>query len=198
MQLPPNSNSHKLTQLQGTMEYLAPEALNCEEVSPATDLWSLGVIVYMLVSGGVSPFFSGTRLRTMVRSLKADYDINIDQMKQTSPPAKDLITNLLHPEPSLRPTATQCLAHPWLSRDGTMANSREIIMELETSWMKKCLARRRWYRALNTLKAMHIIRKLSSTEYKTGMKQTLTIKTVYTNIILLQFCNYYSSNFTKL
>ena len=70
------------------MEYLAPEALNCEEVSPATDLWSLGVIVYMLVSGGVSPFFSGTRLRTMVRSLKADYDINIDQMKQTSLPAK--------------------------------------------------------------------------------------------------------------
>ena len=103
----------------------------------------------------------------MVRSLKAEYDLDIDQMKQTSQLAKDLITKLLQPEPSLRPTASQCLAHGWFSTDGTNSN-REIIMELETFWMKRCLARRRWYRALNTLKAMHIIRKLSSTEYKTG------------------------------
>ena len=126
----------------------------------------------MLVSGGVSPFFSGTRLRTMVRSLKAEYDLNIDQMNQTSQPAKDLISNLLQPEPSLRLTASQCLAHRWFSTDG-LTSKREIILELETSWMKKCLARRRWYRALNTLKAMHIIRKLSSTEYKTGIYQRL-------------------------
>eukprot|EP00092_Neocalanus_flemingeri_P033572 GFUD01036497.1.p1 GENE.GFUD01036497.1~~GFUD01036497.1.p1 ORF type:complete len:690 (+),score=174.45 GFUD01036497.1:62-2131(+) len=167
VQLSPNTDSHKLNQLQGTLEYLAPEALNCDHISPATDLWSLGVVVYMLVSGGVSPFFSGTRLKTMVRSLKAEYDLNIDQMNQTSPHAKDLITNLLQPEPGLRLTASECLAHRWFSPDETTSN-REIIMELETSWMKRCLARRRWYRALNTLKAMHIIRKLSSTEYKTG------------------------------
>ena len=61
------------------------------------------------------------------------------------------------------------MEHHWLSTNITN-NNNEMIMELETSWMKKCLARRRWYRALNTLKAMHIIRKLSSTEYKTGKK----------------------------
>ena len=125
--------------------------------------------MYMLVSGGVSPFFSGTRLRTMVRSLRADYDLNIDQMSQTTQPAKDLIASLLNQDPSNRPTAGQCLEHHWLSTNITN-NNNEMIMELETSWMKKCLARRRWYRALNTLKAMHIIRKLSSTEYKTGKK----------------------------
>ena len=121
----------------------------------------------MLVSGGVSPFFSGSRLRTMVRSLKADFDLNIDQMRSTSPDAKELITELLQVDPILRPTADECLNHKWFADE--IFNNTEIILELETSWMKKCLARRRWYRALNTLKAMHIIRKLSSTEYKSGV-----------------------------
>lgn len=167
VKLPPGTDSHKLTQLQGTLEYLSPEVLNCEAVTSASDLWSLGVILYMLVSGGVSPFFSGTRLRTMSRALRADYDLSIDQLSQTSQSAKDLIASLLNTDPDLRPSASDCLAHEWLAvSDGN--NNVEIIMELETSWMKKCLARRRWYRAFNTLKAMHIIRKLSSTEYKSG------------------------------
>ena len=50
------------------MEYLSPEVLRSSStVSRAADMWSVGVIVYMLVTGGVSPFFAGTRLKTMMR-----------------------------------------------------------------------------------------------------------------------------------
>ena len=57
----------KLSRLQGTLEYLSPEVLNCENVRKPADIWSVGVIIYMLVTGGVSPFYGGSRLRTMKR-----------------------------------------------------------------------------------------------------------------------------------
>ena len=57
----------KLSRLQGTLEYLSPEVLTCENVGKPSDIWSVGVIIYMLVTGGVSPFYAGSRLRTMKR-----------------------------------------------------------------------------------------------------------------------------------
>ena len=66
-QLPNGCESIKLTKLQGTLEYLSPEVLRCDFVGQPADLWSTGVIIYMLVTGGVSPFYGGTRLKTMIR-----------------------------------------------------------------------------------------------------------------------------------
>ena len=47
----------------GTLEYMSPEVMNCCHASTASDMWGLGVISYLLVSGGVSPFFDGSRYR---------------------------------------------------------------------------------------------------------------------------------------
>ena len=57
-----------------------------------------------------------------------------------------------------RLTARQSLEHPWLKDEDLYI---DVLQELETSWMRACLARRRWHRALNTLKAMHTIKKLT-------------------------------------
>jgi len=164
VQLGEDETTYKLSQLQGTLEYLAPEALRCETVSKSTDLWSLGVIIYMLVTGGVSPFYAGSRLRTMFRSLNANYDMSIDQMKKTSQTAKNLIDSLLKKLPSTRLTVNECLNHQWIVNRKLV--HQQTLEELETSFMKKWLARRRWYRAFNAFQAMKMMRKLSSTEYK--------------------------------
>ena len=66
-QLYSDQETIKLSRLQGTLEYLSPEVLNCENVGKPSDIWSVGVIIYMLVTGGVSPFYAGSRLRTMKR-----------------------------------------------------------------------------------------------------------------------------------
>ena len=67
VQLSHGSEGVKLSQLQGTLEFLSPEVLRCDHVTRAADLWSVGVIIYMLVTGGVSPFFAGNRLKTMIK-----------------------------------------------------------------------------------------------------------------------------------
>ena len=66
-QLSSEQEAIKLPRLQGTLEYLSPEVLNCENVGKPADIWSVGVITYMLVTGGVSPFYAGSRLKTMKR-----------------------------------------------------------------------------------------------------------------------------------
>ena len=66
-QLSSEHETIKLSRLQGTLEYLSPEVLHCENVGKPADIWSVGVITYMLVTGGVSPFYAGSRLRTMKR-----------------------------------------------------------------------------------------------------------------------------------
>ena len=163
--------SHKLEQLQGSLEYLAPEVLRCQAVARPADLWSVGVILYMLLSGGVSPFYGGSRLRTMVAALRAQYDLGIHQLATASPAALDLVSRLLDPAPDCRPSAHAARSHRWLA--GGLARSQTVI-ELETRWMKRCLARRRWYRALNTLRALRILREFSTTEYKEGLEARRT------------------------
>ena len=45
----------------GTLEYMSPEVMDCKFASPASDMWGVGSIAYLLVSGGVSPFWAGNR-----------------------------------------------------------------------------------------------------------------------------------------
>ena len=129
-----------ISKLQGTIEYMAPEVMNCKSASPASDMWSVGVVAYMLLSGGKSPFYCGSRYRTMARSLSCEYDLNIPELSHTSEESKDLVRNLLIMDPSQRLTAEQCLSHPWLADEDIYI---DVLHELETTWMRKCLARRR-------------------------------------------------------
>ena len=46
-------------------------------------------------------------------------------------------------------TASQCLSHIWLRDDATYLG---ILQTLETRWMRRCLARRRWYRLFNAVR----------------------------------------------
>ncbi|KAM8874538.1 myosin light chain kinase 3 isoform 4-T4 [Spinachia spinachia] len=98
----------------GTPEFLAPEVINYEFVSFPTDMWSLGVITYMLLSG-LSPFLGDDDNETLNNILACQWNFEEVEFTDISNEAKEFITLLLVKSKSWRMSATESLRHPWLS-----------------------------------------------------------------------------------
>ncbi|XP_074683181.1 myosin light chain kinase family member 4 [Strix aluco] len=98
----------------GTPEFLAPEVVNYEFVSFPTDMWSVGVIAYMLLSG-LSPFLGDDDNETLNNILSCSWDFEDEEFRGVSDQAKDFISKLLIKEKCWRISATAALKHPWLS-----------------------------------------------------------------------------------
>ncbi|KAM6209596.1 LOW QUALITY PROTEIN: myosin light chain kinase family member 4 [Sarcoramphus papa] len=98
----------------GTPEFLAPEVVNYEFVSFPTDMWSVGVIAYMLLSG-LSPFLGDDDNETLNNILSCSWDFEDEEFQDVSDQAKDFISKLLIKEKCWRISATAALKHPWLS-----------------------------------------------------------------------------------
>uniref|UniRef100_A0A667YH73 Myosin light chain kinase 3 n=1 Tax=Myripristis murdjan TaxID=586833 RepID=A0A667YH73_9TELE len=84
----------------GTPEFLAPEVVNYDFVSFPTDMWSVGVITYMLLSG-LSPFLGDNDAETMNNILHANWDFDSEAFENVSNEAKDFISRLLIPVKSM-------------------------------------------------------------------------------------------------
>merc|ERR550532_3706905 len=106
--------------------------MSCRVAGPSSDMWSLGVVTFMLLSGGKSPFYSGSRYRTMARVLNCEYDLATEEMAHISLQAKDLVSKLLVTDCNERMTARECLEHPWVLDDDIYV---DMLQELETFWM---------------------------------------------------------------
>mmetsp|Transcript_32023 Transcript_32023/g.96336 ORF Transcript_32023/g.96336 Transcript_32023/m.96336 type:complete len:662 (+) Transcript_32023:689-2674(+) len=97
----------------GSMYYVAPEVLQ-HSYDLRCDLWSLGVIAYMLVSGA-PPFWGRDDGDIRQKIVTGCWEFPPQFFGHVSPLAKDFIARLLTPTPELRMTSTEALGHPWLS-----------------------------------------------------------------------------------
>uniref|UniRef100_A0A674F369 Myosin light chain kinase family member 4 n=1 Tax=Salmo trutta TaxID=8032 RepID=A0A674F369_SALTR len=98
----------------GTPEFLAPEVVNYDFVSFNTDMWSLGVITYMLLSG-LCPFLGDDDNETLNNILACQWNFEEAEFTDISEEAKDFISKLLIINKSWRIGASEALRHPWLS-----------------------------------------------------------------------------------
>ncbi|MFT7802321.1 myosin light chain kinase 2, skeletal/cardiac muscle-like [Arapaima gigas] len=98
----------------GTPEFLAPEVINYDYVSFHTDMWSLGVITYMLLSS-LSPFLGDDDNETLNNILACQWSFEEIEFTDISDEAKDFISKLLVINKSWRINASEALRHPWLS-----------------------------------------------------------------------------------
>ncbi|XP_010764473.1 myosin light chain kinase 2, skeletal/cardiac muscle isoform X2 [Notothenia coriiceps] len=98
----------------GTPEFLAPEVINYDFVSFNTDMWSLGVITYMLLSG-LCPFLGDDDNETLNNILACKWNFDEQEFVDTTEEAKDFISKLLIVNKSWRIGASEALRHPWLS-----------------------------------------------------------------------------------
>lgn len=103
----------ELREILGTPEYVAPEILNYEPITTATDLWSVGVIAYMLVTGE-SPFAGDDKQETYLNVSQINVDYSRDAFSRVSELAVDFIRKLLVKAPEDRPSAAECMSHPWM------------------------------------------------------------------------------------
>nr|XP_006198776.2 myosin light chain kinase family member 4 isoform X6 [Vicugna pacos] len=114
----------------GTPEFLAPEVVNYDFVSFPTDMWSVGVIAYMLLSG-LSPFLGDSDAETLNNILACRWDLEDAEFQDISEEAREFIAKLLVKEKSWRISAREALKHPWLS-------DRELHSRLSAQKMKNC------------------------------------------------------------
>ncbi|KAJ8337095.1 hypothetical protein SKAU_G00383150 [Synaphobranchus kaupii] len=101
----------------GTPEFLAPEVVNYEFVSFRTDMWSLGVITYMLLSS-LSPFLGEDDSETLNNILACQWNFDEDEFMEISEEAKDFISKLIVLNKSWRLNSAEALEHAWLSDPG--------------------------------------------------------------------------------
>uniref|UniRef100_A0A182M838 Protein kinase domain-containing protein n=1 Tax=Anopheles culicifacies TaxID=139723 RepID=A0A182M838_9DIPT len=106
---------NKLQVLFGTPEFVAPEVVNFEAISFATDMWSVGVIAYVLVSG-LSPFAGEDDIQTMGNITIGRYDFLDEAFDNVSEEAIDFINRCLVKEQKERLTAEDALKHKWIKR----------------------------------------------------------------------------------
>ncbi|CAF2129277.1 unnamed protein product [Rotaria magnacalcarata] len=149
--------SKQLKVLFGTPEFVAPEVINFDRVGFGTDMWSVGVICYVLLSG-LSPFMGENDNDTYANINRANYDFDDESFTDISKEAKDFISKLLVKDKDKRLSARQCLAHPWLTRRPKLVSipSDEETAEkkLSTKKLRRFVIRRRWQKAVNALLAL--------------------------------------------
>ncbi|CAF4921830.1 unnamed protein product, partial [Rotaria sp. Silwood1] len=96
----------------GTPAYVAPEIIHRYPVSLNTDMWSIGVLTYLLLSGR-TPFSGSNDFETLQNIRNGNWTFD-DRFSNISPDAKDFISRLLIPDQQNRLTSEQALNHPWL------------------------------------------------------------------------------------
>ncbi|KAG5315359.1 ST17A kinase, partial [Pseudoatta argentina] len=108
------SHGADIREILGTPDYVAPEVLNYEPISLATDMWSVGVLLYVLLTG-CSPFGGDTKQETFCNISRCRLDFPDDLFEDVSEEARDLMRKLMVKDPNERLTVTECLQHPWFN-----------------------------------------------------------------------------------
>lgn len=97
----------------GTPEFVAPEIVNYEPLGLPADMWSIGVITYILLSGA-SPFLGETKQETLANISAMNYEFDEEFFSHTSELAMDFIKNLLVKDTRKRLNIKAALSHPWI------------------------------------------------------------------------------------
>uniref|UniRef100_A0A672Q0B6 non-specific serine/threonine protein kinase n=1 Tax=Sinocyclocheilus grahami TaxID=75366 RepID=A0A672Q0B6_SINGR len=132
------SNTPYIHPLLGSPEFSAPELVLGEPAALASDLWSLGVLAYVMLSGA-SPFLDESVEETCLNICRLDFSFPEDYFRSVSQAARDFVCDLLQGEPCRRPSAQVCLREePWLQ-----PNAASGAAHLDTSRLISFIERRK-------------------------------------------------------
>ncbi|KAE9601468.1 hypothetical protein Lal_00023879 [Lupinus albus] len=110
----------RFSEIVGSPYYMAPEVLK-RNYGPEVDIWSAGVILYILLCG-VPPFWADSEQGVALAILRGVIDFKREPWPQISENAKSLVRQMLEPDPKKRLTAQQVLEHSWLQNAKKASN----------------------------------------------------------------------------
>uniref|UniRef100_A0A8C6UBL4 Uncharacterized protein n=1 Tax=Neogobius melanostomus TaxID=47308 RepID=A0A8C6UBL4_9GOBI len=119
-------------------EYCAPEVHRHDLITTATDMWSVGVMAYVLLSG-INPFAAESVTQMIENISNCEYVFDSEAFRDISLEAMDFVDRLLVKDRRLRMTALEALEHPWLKMKLEYVSNKAI----------KTLRHRRYYQALS-------------------------------------------------
>jgi serine/threonine protein kinase len=117
----------------GNLHYAAPEVLLKKNAGLASDMWSVGVILYYCLVAYL-PFDDLSKRRLKDKICKAQCDFTGTEWNFVTRGAKQFLSSLLHPDPNVRVTVKEALEHPWLSSAPLLVPKR----------IRRSLAQRMW------------------------------------------------------
>ncbi|CAN6568386.1 unnamed protein product [Malus baccata var. baccata] len=123
----------RLNDIVGSAYYVAPEVLH-RSYSLEGDIWSIGVITYILLCGS-RPFWARTESGIFRAVLRADPSFDDLPWPTISLEAKDFVRRLLNKDYRKRMTAVQALSHPWLRDDSRPLPLDILIYKLVKSYL---------------------------------------------------------------
>ncbi|XP_061373700.1 calcium-dependent protein kinase 8-like isoform X2 [Gastrolobium bilobum] len=152
----------RFDEIVGSPYYMAPEVLK-RNYGPEVDIWSAGVILYILLCG-VPPFWAETEQGVAQAIIRSVVDFKRDPWPKVSDNAKDLVKKMLDPDPKRRLTAQEVLDHPWLQNAKKAPN---------VSLGETVKARLKQFSVMNKLKkrALRVIAEHLSVEEAAGIKE---------------------------
>ena len=157
-----------LTEQCGTPGYVAPEILGHKKYGKAVDMWSVGVITYILL-GGYPPFHDDNQRQLFKKIQAAKYEFHPDFWGGVSDEAKDLISKLLVLDVSARLTVDQALSHAWIRKSDQELAERNL--EVNLTELKKYQANKRFKKAANTIIATQKFKNLLGAAKKQQQQQ---------------------------
>jgi len=139
---------------QGNSTYAAPEVLQGVAPTHASDMWSIGVLLYFCLFGH-TPFVDQAAVASSNRTVlsrvhKAEFSFPATERNHVSRYAKQLISGLIHMDPSVRLTAEEALEHQWLAEpvDKPLpfrhcSRPRRVGTLVRCAWQKLFLCRKK-------------------------------------------------------
>lgn len=179
----------------GSPYYIAPEILR-REYDNKCDIWSCGVIMYLLLCG--SPPFKGNSTRDiLINILRGEYSMEGEDWEEISPLAKDFIRRLLEYDPAKRISASEALRDPWFSESKLKKNNS--LLSKSAKGISNFAAKEKFHQAIvsyiidynvscKNLKEL----KVFSEEISSGLETKLSkseISNILENYFKLNACN---------
>jgi serine/threonine protein kinase len=138
------TNDHMLKTNCGTLTYVAPEVLKGDKYGKPVDMWSAGVITYILLSG-YPPFWAPNETEILQLMQTATFDCKLNYLKMLVPSpdwdtitdsAKDFIRNLIRVNPDERMTAHDALNHSWITGEDRKEKGPNISQRVSENLVK--------------------------------------------------------------